>query len=201
MNTELPPEFLRHLDALEAAYLSSEDPIRQSGFNGGRERWQAERLPILDAIPGNGDLLDVGCANGYLLESLVKWGGARGLALTPFGVDRSARLIALACKRLPRFADHFFVANALAWTPPRRFQYVYSVYDCVPRTCFGAFVEHLATKVTAPGGRLILGAYGNRSRGEAPAAVDRMLIESGYAVIATASVGSPEMARFAWVEA
>jgi SAM-dependent methyltransferase len=201
MSTELPAEFLRHLDALEAAYLSSEDPIRQSGFNGGSERWRAERLPILDAIPGSGDLLDVGCANGYLLESLVKWGGERRLALTPFGVDRSARLIALARQRLPQFAHHFFVANAAAWTPPRRFQYVYSVYDCVPRTCFAAFVDHLATSVTAPGGRLILGAYGSRSRGETPAAVDRMLIESGYAVIATASAGRPEMARFAWIEA
>lgn len=201
MSTELPAEFLSRLQALETAYLSSDDPIRQSGFNGGRERWQAERSPILEAMRDDGDLLDVGCANGYLLESLVKWGGERGLALTPFGVDWSARLIALARQRLPQFAHHFFVANASVWTPPRRFQYVYSVYDCVPRTSFAAFVDHLATNVTAPGGRLIVGAYGSRSRGKTPAEVDRMLIDSGYAVIATASAGTPEMARFAWIEA
>src|SRR5215472_1576889 len=87
----LPAEFLNHLGTLEAAYLSSDDPLRQSGFGGGPARWRAERSPILDAIGGSGTLLDVGCANGYLLESLVSWGSERGLALTPFGVDRSAR--------------------------------------------------------------------------------------------------------------
>jgi SAM-dependent methyltransferase len=201
MSLELPAEFLRRLDALETTYLSSDDPLRQSGFSGGCERWHSERAPILEAIRGDGDLLDVGCANGYLLECLVKWGGERGLALTPFGVDRSAGLIALARRRLPQFAHQFFVADAAAWLPPRRFQYVYSVYDCVPRSCFAAFVEHLANNVTAPGGRLIVGAYGSRSRGETPAAVDRLLIESGYAVIASTSAGRPETARFAWIEA
>jgi SAM-dependent methyltransferase len=197
----LPPEFLSRLGTLEAAYLSSDDPLRQSGFGGGDARWRAERSPILDAISGSGSLLDVGCANGYLLESLVSWGGERGLALTPFGVDRSSRLVTLARQRLSRFAQHFFVANAWDWMPPRRFRYVYSVYDCVPRTYFAAFVDHLASEVTAPGGRLILGAYGSGARGEPPAAVDRMLVESGFTVIGSATAGTPPMARFAWIDA
>lgn len=197
----LPPEFLSHLGTLEAAYLSSDDPLRQSGFGGGHARWRVERSPILDAIGGSGTLLDVGCANGYLLESLASWGGERGLTLTPFGVDCSARLITLARQRLPRFAQHFFVANAWGWVPPRRFQYVYSVYDCVPRAYFAAFVDHLVNEVTAPGGRLILGAYGSGARGQPPAAIDRMLIESGFTVIGSATAGMPPMARFAWIDA
>lgn len=197
---QLPPEFLRHLDTLEAVYLGSDDPRRQSGFGGGSARWQAERSPIVEAISGSGTLLDVGCANGYLLECLVNWGAARGLALTPYGVDRSARLIALARRRLPGFAQHFFVANVWDWKPPRRFQYVYSVYDCVPRAYFAAFVDRLATEVTAPGGRLILGAYGSGARGEPPAALDRMLLESGFTVIGSATAGAPPMARFAWID-
>jgi len=197
---QLPAEFLRHLDGLEASYLSSDDPLRQSGFGGGSARWRTERAPILEAIDGSGSLLDVGCANGYLLECLVDWGAGRGLALTPFGVDRSARLIALARHRLPRFAQHFFVANAWNWLPPRRFQYVYSVYDCVPRPYFAAFVERLATRVTAPGGRLILGAYGSGARGQAPAAIDRILVENGFAVIGSATAGTPQMAHYAWID-
>ncbi len=81
--TDLPPDFRARARSLEAAYLESDDPIRQSGFGGGPERWRAERQPILDAVEGDGDLLDIGCANGYLLECLVAWGAERGLALTP----------------------------------------------------------------------------------------------------------------------
>jgi hypothetical protein len=66
---ELPADFLRDLDALESSYLASSDPILQSGFGGGPERWRAERSPLLDAVNTNGTFLDVGCANGFLLES------------------------------------------------------------------------------------------------------------------------------------
>src|SRR5437764_202255 len=122
----LPPAFLKGVDALADAYLSHSDPVRQSGFGGGAERWRSEREPILDYIHHSGSLIDVGCANGHLLECLVAWGRERGLSLDPYGVDHSARLIALAQQRLPRWADHFFVGNAWEWTPPRRFDFVYS---------------------------------------------------------------------------
>lgn len=65
MDRTLPNDFLCELELLEAAYLKEDDRIRQSGFSGGAERWRAERGPILDAIDTDGDLLDVGCANGY----------------------------------------------------------------------------------------------------------------------------------------
>jgi hypothetical protein len=155
----LPPAFLQHLAELEATYLHESDPMRQSGFSGGAERWRAERAPILQAIPTGGDLLDIGCANGYLL-----------------------------------------VANAWGWTPPRRFQYVYSVFDCVPRTALDAFVEQLMKNVVAPGGRLILGAYGSRSRREPPAPIDVMLTDLDYEVAGSATAGTPETARFAWID-
>jgi SAM-dependent methyltransferase len=199
--TELPASFLQHLSGLEAAYLRETDPIRQSGFRGGAERWRAERSPLLRAIPASGTLLDVGCANGYLLECLVRWGSESGLALTPFGVDCGAGLIALARQRLPGFADHFFLANAWGWTPPRRFQYVYAVFDCVPRSAFGEFVEQLLSGAVAPGGRLILGAYGSRSRGEPPAPLHVMLTDLGYVVAGSITAGMPETVRFAWIDA
>ena len=196
----LPPAFLAHLAALEATYLRESDPIKQSGFSGGPERWRAERAPILDAIPTSGDLLDIGCANGHLLECLLEWGSERALAITPFGIDYSAGLIALARERLPHFSDHFWVANAWGWTAPRHFQYVYSVFDCVPHAALGAFAEQLMDNVVAPGGRLILGAYGSRSRREPPAPVDAMLTDLGYEVAGSTQAGNPETARFAWID-
>jgi SAM-dependent methyltransferase len=197
----LPDDFLCHLGELEAVYLRHDDPIKQSGFSGGVERWRSERSPILQAIPSNGAILDVGCANGHLLECLLEWGAERGLTLEPFGVDCGAGLIELARRRLPAVRDHFFVANAWGWEPPRRFQYVYSVFDCVPSNNLGAFVEHLMSKVVAPGGRLILGAYGSRSRGEKAAPIDAMLARMGYVVAGFAAAGEPETARFAWIDA
>ena len=105
----------------------SDNPIRQSGFSGGDERWRREREPILEALrePG-GDFLDVCCANGYLLECLVKWAHDRGLDVVPFGIDQGSRLIEVARKRVPHFAGHFRVANAWDWKPPRRYRYVYA---------------------------------------------------------------------------
>ena len=137
----LPAEFLSQLEALERAYLRESDPIRQSGFAGGAARWRAEREPILDAFKGDGDLLDVGCANGYLAECLVAWGRERGLKLVPFGVDQGAALVALAWRRLPEFAAQFWVANAWEWRPPRRFHYFYALHDCVPHESRPAAIQ------------------------------------------------------------
>jgi SAM-dependent methyltransferase len=197
----LPPEFLARLEALQAGYLAESDPLRQSGFSGGRERWRAERAPILEALTDDGDFLDVGCANGYLLESLLAWSCARGVRLTPYGVDCSAGLVALAQQRLPAFRAHFFVANAWDWRPSRRFRYVFALWDCVPPEYFAAFVSHLLDHVTAPRGRLILGAYGSRARNERPARVEALLSAAGHAVQGGVSAGEPETARFAWIDA
>jgi SAM-dependent methyltransferase len=197
----LPEGFLERLAELEKDYLRETDPIRQSGFRGGAGRWLAERSPILDAMVASGDLLDVGCANGYLLECLVQWGAARGLRLTPYGVDCSAQLIALARGRMPQYADHFFVGNAWDWHPPQRFEYVYSVWDCVPPEYFGEYVQRLLNRMVTPGGVLIIGAYGNRSRAQAVAPIDSLLSQLGLTVLGTATAGLPELARFAWVQA
>ena len=98
--TALPVAFLDRLRALEVSYLRETDPVRQSGFGGGHKRWRTERELVLDAVPDDGDFLDIGCANGYLLECLVGWGQERQVRLTPYGVDCGAQLIALAQERL-----------------------------------------------------------------------------------------------------
>ena len=87
---KLPEDQLETIRILEAAYLAHNDPIRQSGFSGGPDRWRAERYPLLDAVDGDGDLIDLGCANGYLLECLLEWGAERGIRLNPYGVDLNA---------------------------------------------------------------------------------------------------------------
>jgi SAM-dependent methyltransferase len=200
---ELPPEYLRRIQSLEAAYLRSMDPIVQSGFSGGRERWRREREPILDAIGGDGDILDVGCANGYLLHCLVRWGLERGFRLVPHGVDMGPRLIEQARLWHPEFAENFYVANAWDWRPPRRFRYVYTLHDCVPEDMLEPYVRRLLDRAVEPGGRLIVGAYGSASEGTPPRPVGDVLRSYGFAVAgesAGGEPGRPPVTRFAWID-
>jgi SAM-dependent methyltransferase len=198
--TPLPPDFLARARSLEAAYLASEDPIRQSGFGGGAERWRTEREPILEAVEGDGDLLDIGCANGYLLRCLVDRGAERGLRLTPHGIDIGPRLVEEAKRWHPGLEGNFHVANGWDWRPRRRFRYVYSLYDCVPEDLLADYVRRLLERVVAPGGRLIVGAYGSRSAGTPPFAIAGFLAANGFAVAGLARGGDPPVAEFAWVD-
>jgi SAM-dependent methyltransferase len=197
---KLPPDFIRQLEILEKSYLAEDDPIRQSGFGGGPQRWRAEREPILEAVVSDGELLDVGCANGYLLECLMRWANEIGIKLTPFGVDWGAKLIERARNRLPEFRDNFFVGNAWDWTPRKMFGYVYSLYDCVPLEYLEEYVHRLLNRMVAPGGRLILGAYGSRSGRMPPFGITAFLKSKDFIVAGTAQGGNPPIAKFAWID-
>ncbi|MBA3778961.1 MAG: SAM-dependent methyltransferase [Chloroflexi bacterium] len=205
-----PAEFREQQRALERAYLAESDPIRQSGFSGGPRRWRAEREPILEAVPADGDFLDIGCANGYLLQCLVAWAGERGIRLNPYGLDVGARLIDLAKHRWPERADQLWVGDAWSWNPPRRFDYVYTLLEYVPflgespdirpGPLVRLYLERLLGKAVRPGGRLIVGSYGSRSRGVPPLDLRSTLEDYGFQVAGTAEGGSPITTRFAWVD-
>jgi SAM-dependent methyltransferase len=142
----------------EAAYLAGSDPRAQSGFGGDEARWEAARRPIAEAIDKDGTFLDIGCASGYLLESIVRWAPHR---IEPFGLELTPALAELARRRLPEWADRIFVGNALTWRPPLRFDYVRTELVYVPAERRRALVGHLLDAVVAPGGRLILCGYGS----------------------------------------
>ena len=143
------------------AYLSRDNPRAQSGHGGDEVRWQYTRvLMILEAIYKRGSFLDVGCANGYLVECLEKWVSGAGLDIDFYGVDICEGLVDLARRRLPERAGKFSVANAVLWTPDRRFDYVHAhelSYAPVHRE--REFLEHLLEDYLSPGGRLIIGPW------------------------------------------
>jgi methyltransferase family protein len=157
------------------AFLAASDPRAQSGKSGDEAEWRWSRELLLDAVPSGVralSLLDVGCANGYLLESLARWGSERGLSLELSGLDISWRLVELARRRLPELAERIWVGNALEWRPTRRFDLVHSALDYVPRARQRESLEHLFRHVVAPGGRVVLRA--ERVRPGAPDLIEQV---------------------------
>jgi SAM-dependent methyltransferase len=189
---------------LERAYLAAPDVYGGSGFHGDAARWRANRAVILDALDRSGSFLDIGCANGLLLESLVAWGAEHAVAIDPFGLDVSPGLIDLARRRLPAWSDRFFVGDGLTWSSDRRFGFVrvelgYWAEGDRPRC-----IEHLLADVVAPAGRLIVCDYLSRGDPESQAGELAAVLESwGWAVAGSSAALDPwsgkVLTRVVWV--
>lgn len=134
------------------AYLAAETPWGQSGKWGTSDDWEWSRSHVADAIDRAGSFLDVGCANGYLLECLHRW---TAFEVEPYGLEVSAELAALARARLPEWAERIVVGNALDWEPPRAFTYVRTGLEYVP----AARRRELLARLLASCERLIVGVF------------------------------------------
>lgn len=133
-------------------YLAADTPWGGSGKTGTKADWEYSRSHIAHAIDRDGSFLDVGCANGYLLECLAGW---TPYNLTVYGLDIASKLVELAARRLPDWRDRFFVGNALTWQPPRRFTYIRASLDAVP----GHRRRELFERLLRQTDRLIIGVF------------------------------------------
>lgn len=171
---------------LETAYLAGEQPWQQSGFGlhslRPAEQWAALRRPIAACVQSSGSFLDIGCANGYLLECLLSWVGQRGFVLDPFGLDLSAKLVALAHLRLPQYAHHIFTGNGWDWQPPHPFDYVRTELVYVPEELRTDYLARLLDLFLRPGGKLLVAEYRARTNTAPALTVDRELCERGFDV-------------------
>jgi len=148
-------------EAVAEFYLADPaNPYQQSGRSSGAERWEETRRCLVQAIHRNGDFLDVGCANGLLLETLIGWAREEGFSIRPHGIDVVPELIELARQRFPRHAHCFEVANAFYWSPKRQYDFVRTNLEYVPEPDWIDFVQRQHAAVS-PGGRLILCHYRN----------------------------------------
>jgi len=139
-------------DLVVPAYLAADTPWGGSGKSGDDELWTWSRSLIADAIDRDGSFLDVGCANGYLMESLPRW---TSFDVVPYGLDISEELSALAKRRLPQWADRIWTGNALTWEPPMRFTYIRTGLEYVPVPRHEELVRHLLTFCE----RLVIGVF------------------------------------------
>src|ERR1044072_3842660 len=79
-----------------------------------RRAGRPPRRPIAQAVDRDGTFLDIGCASGHLLESLLGWTPHR---IDPYGLDLAPGLVELARRRLAHRADRIFVGNVITWEP------------------------------------------------------------------------------------
>jgi 2-polyprenyl-3-methyl-5-hydroxy-6-metoxy-1,4-benzoquinol methylase len=191
---------------LEPAYLRGTTPRQASGFGGDAWEWEQARRHITDGIAGDGTFLDVGCANGLLMESVAAWCAERGLAIEPYGVDISPALAELARRRLPQWADRIWVGNAVNWRPPgaRRFDYVHILLDCVPRARRADLVRyHLAQTVRPSTGHLLVSDYAADPAAGHPAAAETLTTLGFRCAGQTSGGGRPARppAPTAWITA
>jgi len=147
-------------------YLAGDNPRAQSGHGGDELNYFHSHIILVNVIHKNGSFIDVGCANGHLLESLERWiNGLDYYKLTFYGLDISQGLIDLAKKRLPQWSHCFFVGNAFFWVPEHKYDYVcVKELGYVPPNRQRQFFEHLIKHYVSFNGRLILGPFSEESK-------------------------------------
>ena len=142
------------------AYLAAATPWGQSGKSGTLDDWRYSRELVVEALDRPGSFLDVGCANGFLLECVVDWSPH---AIEPYGLEIAPELAALARRRLPAWRERIAVGNALEWEPPQRFTYVRTNLDVAPPPRW----QELVSRFHGWCDRLLLGVY-NEQRDSRP---------------------------------
>ena len=183
-------------------YIAADNPRAQSGHSGDAAAWERARSLVVEGIDRHGSFLDIGCANGHLMETAQSWASERGWMIEPYGVDLSPAMIDLAVRRLPQWPDRFWVANVLSWEPPRRFDFVHIQHlDYVPLTRRRELLAHLLTQVCEHGGRLIIGPF---NEVKAEHATEGIVTGWGYKIAGHAERQHkhPEIAyRSFWIDA
>jgi len=167
---------------LESAYLMHDEPWKQSGFAGPEERWIKCRKPVAECVDKSGSFLDIGCANGYLLDCSMRWVKEQGITIVPYGIDMSERLIHLAKQRLPQYASNLFVGNAWYWNPPLEFDFVRTEMNAVPEELQKEYVMRLLDKFVLPSGKLLITEYRSSQDDFSKKWVDERLDEWGLKV-------------------
>jgi 2-polyprenyl-3-methyl-5-hydroxy-6-metoxy-1,4-benzoquinol methylase len=179
---DLPQWFATVRQFLQDAYVAAATPWTQSGKSGTYENWVRLRLPLSEMITDDGSYLDIGCANGFLLECLLGWTQAKGVTVTPWGLDIGDKLVELARQRLPDYANNIYCANSWDWQPPQRFDYVQTGLEYVPLPFRQAYINRLFERCVADDGKLIIAHYRSTSEDLTADWVDELLAEWDYPV-------------------
>ena len=162
------------------AYLSAETPWEGSGKSGTEGDWEYALSHIGHAIDRDGSFLDIGCANGYLLECLPRW---TSHAVDRYGLDIAPELVDLARLRLPELQDRLWAGNALDWEPPHRFTYMRTGLEYAPIHRRRELVERLLRRSE----RLIIGVFNEEAHSRP---IEELLRSWGHSVAGRSERGN-----------
>jgi SAM-dependent methyltransferase len=142
---------------IEDCYFKSTEPV---------PRWEKARKFISKAFDKPGSVLDIGCANGFLLKSLQFWSKQK---LLPYGIDIVEENIIKAKDLFGIHQDNFVatsLGNLLKEYPrslPNQFDYIYWAYWSnlgeIKKESVDILLSHLK-----PDGKLIIGFYPEDSK-------------------------------------
>lgn len=147
--------------------METERLLKGCDYQGSLSDWIRNRRFIRSVIHKDGTILDIGCANGFFLLSLMLWSEYK---LSPFGIDIAEGKVSMAKRIFGKYPKRFEVFDGVSDIDslpsesfPDSFDFVYwNVFDSF---AFGdpggygcAFLRKLFRKVS-PGGRFILAFY------------------------------------------
>lgn len=131
-----------------------------------QRKWEDARKFISNCINKSGSLLDVGCANGFLLKSLTSWSSQE---ITPYGIDILDKNIQNAKELFPDYQDNFICCsydNFLGKYPetfPNDFDFIiWSFWDDQHKISKEE-IEYLLSHVNGKG-KLIITFYPDNSK-------------------------------------
>lgn len=150
-----------NMQATTKAYTSRKEPHQQCGHSGTEETWMYSRIkPLLEILNKSGSFIDIGCANGYICESLYKWTKNSPIDIEYYGMDICDELINIAKERQPIFVDNYYTGNVVDWIPPVKFDYVRAyTLNTLPKYRRKELIDNLYVNYLKSKGRLILGSY------------------------------------------
>lgn len=145
------------IKTLADCYFTADNP---------QQKWEDARRFISLCLDHPGSLLDIGCANGFLIKSLEYWSGQK---IAPFGIDVIAQNIQNAQKLFPEYQNNFqnISYDSFLLTYPVGFPYqfdylIWSFWDdkhLIEKREVDFLLEH-----TKDNGKLIITFYPDDSR-------------------------------------
>jgi SAM-dependent methyltransferase len=167
---------------LETGYLKADTSWGRSGKSGSLEEWSRLRKPVFDCVDRFGTFLDIGCANGFLLECILEWASEKEIRVKPFGLDLSVELVKLARLRLREFSRNIFIGNAWYWEPPMRFDFVRTETCYVPFNIEAEFIARLLHLFVNDDGKLLVAQYRSGAEDLSKNWIDDHLRDLGFDV-------------------
>lgn len=146
-------------DSTRATELIEGSCVRGADY----ETWEKQRRFIAETIHHSGSIIDIGCANGFLLRCLQEWSE---YALTPYGIDVNEESIDDAKKLFSNLSKNFEAVSFRDFLAgkhglPETYDFIYwNVWDdwYFDENEKIQQVRVLLEKVNL-GGRLVLGFY------------------------------------------